>query len=67
VLGTVLGVALGVLIVTAIPDDFISAFAIPWVRILIMVAVTSVMGLLAALFPAWRASRMNVLEAISHA
>ena len=67
VLGTVLGVALGVLIVTAIPDDFISAFAIPWVRILIMVAVTSIMGLLAALFPAWRASRMNVLEAISHA
>lgn len=67
VLGTVLGVGLGVLIVNAIPDDFLSAFAIPWVRILVMVAVTSVMGLLAALFPAWRASRMNVLEAISHA
>ena len=67
VLGTVLGVALGALIVNAIPDEFISAFAIPWVRIGIMVAVTSVMGLLAALFPAWRASRMNVLEAISHA
>ena len=67
VLGTALGVALGVLIVNAIPGEFLSAFAIPWVRIGIMVAVTSVMGLLAALFPAWRASRMNVLSAISHA
>ena len=67
VLGTVLGVALGVLMVNAIPGDFISAFAIPWTRILIMVSVTSAMGLLAALFPAWRASRMNVLDAISQA
>ena len=67
VLGTVLGVALGVLMVNAIPGDFISAFAIPWTRILIMVTVTSAMGLLAALFPAWRASRMNVLDAISQA
>ena len=67
VLGTALGVALGVLMVNAIPGDFISAFAIPWTRILIMVSVTSAMGLLAALFPAWRASRMNVLDAISQA
>ena len=67
VLGTALGVGLGVLIVNAIPDDFLSAFAIPWIRIFIMVVVTSIMGLLAALFPAWRASRMNVLSAISHA
>ena len=50
---------------TAIPDEFLRAFAIPWVRILVMVAATSAMGLLAALFPAWRASRMNVLDAIS--
>ncbi len=67
VLGTVLGVALGILMIQAIPDDIISAFAVPWVRIAVMVVVASAMGLLAALFPAWRASRMNVLDAISRA
>lgn len=67
VLGTILGVGLGVLMVNAIPGDFINAFAIPWIRIAVMVLITSAMGLLAALFPAWRASRMNVLDAISHA
>lgn len=65
VLGTVLGVALGAIIVTAIPEDFLSAFAIPWPRIIIMVIFASLAGIFAALFPAWRASRMNVLSAIN--
>ncbi len=65
VLGTILGVALGALIVTAIPDQFISAFAIPWPRIAIMVIGASVAGVFAALFPAFRASRMDVLAAIN--
>ncbi len=65
VLGTVLGVALGAIIVTAIPEQFLSAFAIPWTRIVIMVLAASFAGVFAALFPAWRASRMNVLSAIN--
>lgn len=65
VLGTILGVALGAIIVTAIPDQFLSAFAIPWPRIIIMVLFASLAGIFAALFPAWRASRMNVLSAIN--
>ena len=65
VLGTILGVALGAIIVTAIPGQFLSAFAIPWPRIVIMVLFASLAGIFAALFPAWRASRMNVLSAIN--
>ena len=65
VLGTVLGVALGALVVNAIPDQFISEFAVPWPRIATMVIGASVAGIFAALFPAWRASRMNVLAAIN--
>ena len=65
VLGTVLGVALGALVVQAIPEDILSAFAIPWLRIAIMVFGASIAGILAAVFPAWRASRLNVLAAIS--
>jgi putative ABC transport system permease protein len=66
VLGAVLGVALGALMVQAIPGDFITEFAIPWTRIVILVVAAAFAGLLAGLYPAFRASRMNVLDAISH-
>ncbi|NNC81615.1 MAG: ABC transporter permease [Acidimicrobiales bacterium] len=66
VLGAILGVGLGALMVNAIPGDFITEFAIPWTRILLMVVGAAFAGLLAGVYPAFRASRMNVLDAISH-
>lgn len=66
VLGAILGVGLGALMVNAIPGDFITEFAIPWTRIVLMVIAAAFAGLLAGLYPAFRASRMNVLDAISH-
>ncbi len=66
VLGAVVGVILGIVMVQAIPDEFLSEFSIPWIRILVMVAIAAIAGLFAALFPAFRSSRMNVLDAISH-
>jgi len=32
---------------------------------MVIVAVATIAGVVAALLPAWRASRMNVLEAVS--
>lgn len=66
ILGAVLGIGLAVLILNAIPGDFISTVAIPWISIVVMVLIASVLGLLSALLPAWWASRLNVLDAISH-
>lgn len=66
VLGAIVGVILGIIMVQAIPDEFLSEFSIPWIRILVMVAIAAIAGLIAALFPAFRSSRMNVLDAISH-
>jgi len=66
VLGAVVGVVLGVIMVQAIPDEFLSEFSIPWIRIGFMVVIAAFAGLIAALFPAFRSSRMNVLDAISH-
>ena len=39
---------------------------IPWLWIIACIMFTMLMGLLAALWPAWRAARMNMLDAISH-
>ncbi len=67
ILGAVLGIGLGALMLSAIPDGIINQVAIPWISIIAMVLISSVLGLFAALLPAIWASRLNVLDAISHA
>jgi putative ABC transport system permease protein len=68
--GALLGVAVGVLfgwaVVNALPDAIISQLDIPWPTLVIYVVIAGVAGLVAAFFPAIRASRLNVLDAISY-
>jgi putative ABC transport system permease protein len=65
-LGVVVGLAFGWLAVIAIPASMINQLAIPTVMLVIYVVVATVAGLLAASFPARRAARLNVLDAIAH-
>ena len=68
--GAVLGVSIGVLfgwgVVEALPDSFASTMAIPYQSILMLVIVAAGAGVLAAVLPARRAGKLNVLDAISH-
>ncbi|MEH1125223.1 ABC transporter permease [Micromonospora sp. CPCC 206061] len=67
VLGIVMGIALGVAIATALIDrDFLTTIAIPWVSLIVFVLIAVVAGVLAALWPARRAARLNVLAAIAY-
>ncbi len=65
VLGVAMGVGLGWLAVVALPATFADQLAIPVGQILILVLVAAIAGVLAALLPARRAGRMNVLGAIT--
>jgi putative ABC transport system permease protein len=66
-LGIALGVGLGAAIAGALIDrDFISTISIPWLNLAAFVVVAIIAGVLAALWPAWRAARLNVLEAIAY-
>lgn len=65
VLGISLGVVAGVAIQRALVDDGITELAIPWVQLAVFLVLSAIIGVLAALWPAWRASRMQVLQAIS--
>ena len=65
-LGTVLGVVFGVAAVVAIPDSFIKTVSVPFGSLVVYVLISGVAGIVAAFYPAWRASRMNVLDAIYH-
>jgi putative ABC transport system permease protein len=67
--GAVLGIATGLVFgwgsVTAIPDTYLSVVSVPTIRLIIMVVVAAVARLVAALLPARRAGRLDVLDAIA--
>jgi putative ABC transport system permease protein len=61
----VLGVALGAALVSALHDQGIDKLVIPFGQLIIYLVIGSLIGILAALWPARRASRLNVLQAIA--
>ena len=68
VLGAVLGVAMGlvfgVALQRAIADEGVDVLSIPWLQLVVFVALAAVAGVLAAVLPARRAARLDVLSAI---
>jgi putative ABC transport system permease protein len=65
VLGLVMGLAFGAAIVTALEDQGLSRLAVPWLWLVAFLLIAVVVGVLAAVFPARRAARLDVLEAIA--
>ena len=69
VLGAVVGVALGMLwgwaFARALRDQGLSVFQVPVGEIALFLVASVIAGVIAAVFPAWRASRLDVLEAIA--
>ncbi len=65
VLGVAMGVAFGVALQRAIADQGLEVLSIPWLQLAIFVVVAALVGVLAAVFPARRAARLNVLRAIT--
>jgi putative ABC transport system permease protein len=68
-MGTLIGLAIGIIfgwaLVTALVDEGITSFAIPWSQLFIIVIIAILAGVGAALYPARRAARLDVLKAIS--
>jgi ABC-type antimicrobial peptide transport system permease subunit len=62
-IGILLGLVLGGLLAARV--DFI-VFALPWGQVIIFAVAAIVVGLLAAIFPARRAGKLNVLEALQY-
>jgi putative ABC transport system permease protein len=69
VFGTVIGLALGVAVAAAMPTVFsdvgLTALAIPWSALAWMLALAVAVGVMAAVWPATRAARLPVLDAIT--
>ena len=65
-MGVAVGTVLGVAGSLATPDSFITTVDVPFATLAVYIVVAGLAGLLAAVLPARRAGRMNILDAIAH-
>jgi len=65
VVGILLGIGLGWVIVFALRDQGLTTFSLPVGSTILIMIMSFVVGVLAAIYPAWRATRVNILEALT--
>ncbi|MEN9553105.1 MAG: hypothetical protein RLY24_700 [Actinomycetota bacterium] len=65
VLGIVLGIGLGWVIVYALRDQGLTSFQIPVNSTIFIMVMSFVVGVLAAVYPAWRATKVDMLDALN--
>ena len=69
VLGSTIGLGLGLFfawsIGKALEEDGFTTYEVPYAGVAAVVVVSALFGMLAALYPAWRAGRLDVLDAIA--
>ncbi|MFM7126240.1 MAG: ABC transporter permease [Actinomycetota bacterium] len=64
-LGILVGVPLGLAVANALPDTFITSTTIPTGTIVTILVASIIVGMVAAIFPARRAAKLDILEAIA--
>lgn len=65
VLGIGIGSGLGIAVQQALKDDFVDVLAMPWGTMVTYLIAAIVIGLFSAIIPAYRANKLDVLEAVS--
>ena len=65
VLGMVLGVVLGLAVLSGLADEGVDKVAVPWGQLVLFVAIAALIGVVAAMWPARRAARLDVVQAIA--
>jgi putative ABC transport system permease protein len=64
-LGLVIGTGFGWIMVKALESEGLNTFAIPTTQLAVVVVIAALAGVAAAVLPARRAAKLDVLEAIS--
>ena len=64
-LGVVLGTGFGVALMSAVRDEGLEVIAVPYGQLVLFLVLSVLVGVLAAVFPARRAARLDVLRAIA--
>jgi putative ABC transport system permease protein len=66
ILGIVMGIFFGWAVIRALREQGFGAFTIPVFQIVLSLVLAALAGMVAAIWPARKAARLNVLEAISY-
>lgn len=64
-LGVGLGVVFGVALQRSLADDGIDVLSVPWPQLAMFVGLAGLVGILAAWWPGWRASKLDILRAVT--
>lgn len=66
VLGALFGIVLGILVGNLFSIVLKTGFVVPWSWVMYGIIICSLVGLLAGLYPAWKAGRLNPIEALRY-
>jgi putative ABC transport system permease protein len=66
VFGLVLGIFFGFVLVSALGSQGVDVLAIPTGQLIVLLVFSAVVGVIAGLWPARKAAKLNILEAISY-
>jgi putative ABC transport system permease protein len=64
-LGLVIGIVFGWIVTRGLSSEGL-VFAIPWGTLIVCLVGAAIVGVLAGAWPAWRASRLRILDALSY-
>jgi putative ABC transport system permease protein len=64
-LGITLGLAFGLALQRGLAGDGLEVLAVPWTTVAVVLVGSALVGVVAAILPAWRASRVDILRAIT--
>ncbi len=65
IVGMLIGIFFGQMLVRSLNDVGLTAVSTPWTSLVVFLALSALVGVLAAAWPARRAARMDVLQAIA--
>ncbi|HSB85114.1 MAG TPA: FtsX-like permease family protein [Ilumatobacteraceae bacterium] len=65
VLGVILGLFAGYLLVLSLRDEGVTVFSVPIVSTIVILVVAFIVGVIAAIIPARRATKVDIIEAIA--
>ena len=65
VVGVVLGIVMGAVLIGVLADGGLSAFRLPVTGTVVILVLSFVIGVFASIYPAWRATRVDVMRAIA--
>jgi putative ABC transport system permease protein len=65
VVGVVMGLVVGYVVIAALRDQGLTKYSVPVATIVAILIIAFVVGVIAAVVPAWRATKLDILQAIA--